>query len=666
MPLPSFSSSLPLVAAFTLAATASPLTAESLPDNLVVDGVPAIPAALKENAGRYLEMRGASFQGWHPQRREALILTRFGTTAQVHTVAMPGGARKQLTFFSEPVLGAAWEPGKGDRFVFSRDVGGSENYQLYSWEASSGKSLLLTNLAEGKSRNISAVWQPEGGQVYFCSNARNGKDMDVYFTEPAKGTDTITLVQNLTGGGWHTTDVFKAADFNVLVLLTNTVSANESSLHLLSMDATGKQLVELTPPAPAGKKISYAGGQFSADGQRVLTTSDGGSEFRQLRWIDVKTKAETVLTKDIPWDVEDFSLTRDDKIVAVVTNEDGASVLRFLDAATGAEKLRPKLPLGVISNLAWRRDGSELGFTFTSARSPSDVWSVKFPSGEVMRWTESETGGVDPNQFSEPEIVRLKSFDGLPISGLLYRPVSTPIKEFKGKRPLIINIHGGPEGQSRPVFQARNNYYMNELGCAMIYPNVRGSEGYGKTFLDLDNGFKREDSVKDIGAFLDWAKTDPGIDASRIMVMGGSYGGFMVLASLVNYSDRLRGGIDIVGVSNFRSFLKNTADYRRDLRRVEYGDEQDPAMAAFMDKISPLQQVAKIKAPLFVVQGLNDPRVPASEAEQIFQAVKSSGNTAWYLLAKDEGHGFRKKPNADYQFFAQILFLQETLLKATQ
>ena len=540
-----------------LGASLQPLSAEALPANLVAEGIPEIPASLKENASRYLEMRGASFQGWHPQRREALILTRFATTAQVHTVAMPGGARKQLTFFSEPVLGAAWEPGKGDRFVFSRDVGGSEKYQLYSWEVASGRVVQLTS---GLHRNVSPIWTDSTKRVYFCSN--EGTDTELYLAMPDVGADVTSHMNSFKGGGWHTTDSFTPESGPDQILLTNIVSANESSLHILSTEYQGV----CTQITPAGKKISYAGGQFSVDGQRVLTTSDGGSEFRQLRWIDVKTKAETILTKDIPWDVEDFALTRDNKIVAVVTNEDGASVLRFLDAATGEEKLRPKLPLGVISSLSWRRDGSELGFTFTSARSPSDVWSVKFPSGEVVRWTESETGGLDPSQFSEPEIVRLKSFDGLPISGLLYRPVSTPIKEFKGKRPLIINIHSGPEGQSRPVFQARNNYYMNELGCAMIYPNVRGSEGYGKTFLDLDNGFKREDSVKDIAAFLDWAKADPGIDASRIMVMGGSYGGFMVLASLVNYSDRLRGGIDIVGISNFSSFLKNTADYRRDLR----------------------------------------------------------------------------------------------------
>ncbi len=666
MSLQSFYSFLALTAVCLLVTLRSSLTAESLPDNLVVDGVPAISAALKENAGRYLEMRGASFQGWHPQRREALILTRFGTTAQIHNVAQPGGARKQLTFFNEPVLGANWAPGKGDRLVFSRDTGGSENYQLYAWEAVTGRSTLLTTLAEGKSRNISPVWSHPDAQLFFCSNARNGKEMDVYCTRPAIGADSPTLYQTCTGGGWRVLDTFTPADGSApQLLLSNVISANDSSLHLITPNAGKPQFTAITT-APAGQKISYGGGRFSADGQRVLTSSDAASEFRRLCWIDLKTKQTTILTKDIPWDVEDFALTQDNKTVAVVTNENGASILRLIDATTGAEDLRPKLPLGVISSLEWRADGSELGFTMSSARSPSDVWSVRATTGEVVRWTESETGGLDPNQFSEPEIVQLKSFDGIAISGLLYRPPSHLSAQFPGKRPLIISIHGGPEGQSRPIFQARNNYFINELGCALFYPNVRGSEGYGKTFLDLDNGFKREDSVKDIGAFLDWAQQDPGIDASRILVMGGSYGGFMVLASLVNYSDRLRGGIDIVGVSNFRSFLKNTADYRRDLRRVEYGDEQDPAMAAFMDKISPLQQVAKIKAPLFVVQGLNDPRVPASEAEQIFQAVKSSGKTAWYLLAKDEGHGFRKKPNADYQFFAQILFLQETLLKATQ
>jgi dipeptidyl aminopeptidase/acylaminoacyl peptidase len=241
----------------------------------------------------------------------------------------------------------------------------------------------------------------------------------------------------------------------------------------------------------------------------------------------------------------------------------------------------------------------------------------------------------------------------------LYRPDA---RKFPGPRPVVINIHGGPESQSRPGFLGRNNYYLDELGIAILYPNVRGSSGYGKTFLTLDNGFKREDSVKDIGAFLDWVARDPGLDAQRVAVMGGSYGGYMTLASMVHYSDRLRCGVDIVGISSFLTFLKNTQDYRRDLRRVEYGDERDPAMAEFMAKIAPLHNVEKITKPLFIVQGLNDPRVPVTEAEQMAQAIRGRGGEVWYLMAKDEGHGFAKKKNADFQFVSTIQFFRKHLL----
>jgi dipeptidyl aminopeptidase/acylaminoacyl peptidase len=228
---------------------------------------------------------------------------------------------------------------------------------------------------------------------------------------------------------------------------------------------------------------------------------------------------------------------------------------------------------------------------------------------------------------------------------------------------VLVNIHGGPEGQSRPIFQARNNFWMSELGVAMLYPNVRGSTGHGKTFVTLDNGFKREDTVRDIGAFLDWIGRDPLLDKSRVAVTGGSYGGYMSLACMVHFSDRLRCGVDIVGISNFLTFLKNTQDYRRDLRRVEYGDERDPAMAEFLGKISPNNHADKIQKPLLVVQGLNDPRVPASESQQMVKAIRDHGGTVWFLMAKDEGHGFQKKRNVDYLFCSTVLFVKEHLLK---
>jgi dipeptidyl aminopeptidase/acylaminoacyl peptidase len=254
----------------------------------------------------------------------------------------------------------------------------------------------------------------------------------------------------------------------------------------------------------------------------------------------------------------------------------------------------------------------------------------------------------------------MKSFDGLEISAFVYRPDA---KKFPGKRPVMISIHGGPESQFQPGFLGRSNYLINEMGIAYVAPNVRGSSGYGKTYLALDNGFKREDTVKDIGTVIDWIRKDPTLDSDRILVYGGSYGGYMVLASMIHHADKLRAGIDVVGISSFVTFLANTQDYRRDLRRAEYGDERDPKMKAFLERISPLTNASKIEDPLFVIQGFNDPRVPYTEAEQIAKAARGNDNPVWYLMAKDEGHGFAKKSNADFQFLAMIKFMEEFLLK---
>jgi dipeptidyl aminopeptidase/acylaminoacyl peptidase len=369
-------------------------------------------------------------------------------------------------------------------------------------------------------------------------------------------------------------------------------------------------------------------------------------------------------------DVEGFDVSPDGNRVAVVTNVETTSSLLIIAspmmlAKGGLPAIAPKLPLGVITGVRWHENSQDLGFTMTSARSPTDAWSFNVNTEKLERWTESETGGLDTSSFVEPEGVHVKSFDGKQMSGLLYLPKE---EKFPGKRPVIINIHGGPEGQSRPIFQARNNYFLEELGVAILYPNVRGSDGFGKSFLAADNGFKREDSVKDIGAFLDYIEhherldASQRLDASRIAVIGGSYGGFMVLSCMIHYNDRLRCGCDVVGISNFLTFLANTSGYRRDLRRVEYGDERDPKMAESLKQISPMTHAAEIKKPLFIVQGKNDPRVPLTEAEQMVKAVRAGGTPVWYLMAADEGHGFAKKKNADFQFYSTILFFREHLL----
>jgi len=619
-----------------------------LPDNLVVEGVPPIPDQLKCETVGYLESRSAGLCDWHPKRREILVATRFADATQLHVVKTPGGVRRQITFSTEPVSSGTFDPQAGAFIVFMQDNGGGEFYQLYRQDSTDGRVTLLT---DGKSRNLGGRWSNDGKWLTYTSTRRNGRDTDLYVMNPLR-PKTDRLLAQVQGGGWSVQD-WSPDDAKLLV--REYISVNESRLHVCDVKTGAMQLV--TPKS--AEEVSWGDALFAKNGKLLFVTTDKDSEFQRLCCFELATQILTPLAPKLRGDVETLDLSRDGRKLAFVSNEDGVSMLHLLDAHTGKELRVPKLPIGVISGVKWHANSRDLAFSLSSAKSPLDAYSLDTRSGKLERWTESETGGLNPASFVEPELVRIKSFDGLEIAGFLYLPDA---HKFPGPRPVLVNIHGGPEGQSRPTFQARNNYWMSELGVAMLYPNVRGSTGHGKTFVTLDNGFKREDTVRDIGAFLDWIARDPRLDKSRVAVMGGSYGGYMSLACMVHFSDRLRCGVDVVGISNFLTFLKNTQDYRRDLRRVEYGDERDLAMAEFLGKISPTNHANKIRKPLLVVQGLNDPRVPASESQQMVKAIRDQGGTVWFLMAKDEGHGFQKKRNVDYQFYSTVLFVKEHLL----
>jgi len=624
----------------------SPAEAQSVerPAALVADGIPEVPVELASRTRPYMEFRTATFLGWHPADRSMLIATRFGNTNQVHRVARPGGARTQLSFEEDRVQLASHAPRTGDVTLVAKDVGGGEFYQLYT--LADGRLSLLT---DGKSRNQPGAWSRDGQLVGYSSTRRNGKDTDLYVMDP-RDPKTDRMVAERSGGGWFFSDF--SPDRSKAVV-TEYVSVTKSNLWLLDLVSGG-----MTPIGDHAKPVAYDGAQFAADGT-LWVSSDEGSEFLRLGTLDPATGRFTPRSPDTTWDVEMFDVADDGRFVAYVVNEAGRSTLRLLDPKSGALRTVP-LPAGVINGIDVAPWG-EIGLTFTSARSPTDAFSVDPVTLAVTRWTTSETGGLDPNVNVEPELVEVKSFDGLAISGFLYRP--DPAR-FEGRRPLIVNIHGGPEGQSRPGFQGRNNYLLNELGIAIFYPNVRGSTGYGKRFVGLDNGpFQREDSVKDIGAFLDALAKDPRLDPERFAVTGGSYGGYMCYASSVFYGSRLKGANCVVAISNFVTFLENTQDYRRDLRRVEYGDERDPKQREKLVAISPLSRVDEIRLPMMVVTGANDPRVPASEADQIVNAIRTKGGTAWHLLGRDEGHGFAKKVNQDYQFWTSLMFWEQTLLQ---
>ena len=337
-----------------------------------------------------------------------------------------------------------------------------------------------------------------------------------------------------------------------------------------------------------------------------------------------------------------------------------------MDARTRDYKAVDNIPTGLAFGLTFSPDDSKLAMTLNTASTPSDSFVLDLGDspldyGELKRWTTSEVGGLNTSTFRTPELISYPTFDEVDsaprqIPAWIYKPVGN------GPFPVVVSIHGGPEGQSRPGFSSTYQMWMEKLGVAVVIPNVRGSAGYGKTYLSLDNGFKREDSVRDIGALLDWMETQPDLDSDRVAVFGGSYGGYMVLASSFHYSDRLKAAVDIVGISNFVTFLENTQDYRRDLRRVEYGDERDPEMRAYLENIAPMNHVDKIRHPMLIVQGENDPRVPVTESEQVVAALREQGQAVWYMNALNEGHGYRKKENRDIYQQATVLFLREHLL----
>lgn len=617
--------------------------------NLITDGIPPITKSLVESVRRYTESRSAYFRDWHPKRKEMLISTRFGNTSQLHQVKMAGGARTQLTFFDEPVYNGSYEPKTGDYFIFGKDVGGNEFEQIYRYDLTDGNITMLTD--GGRSQNAGWIWSPKGGRIVYGSTRRNGADRDLYIMDPLEPKSDKLLMQ-VQGGGWGVLDW--SADEKV-VLAEEYISATETHLYLI--DAATGQKSALTPTNET--EVAYSGGSFDLDNRGIFLTTDRDSEFQRLAYMDLATKKIEFLTSDIKWDVESLNLSEDGKKIAFTVNEAGVSKLYNMDTKTHRYSAISGLPGGSAVGMKWHPDNSgNLVVTMITSRSAADVYVVNTGTNEVSRWTESELGGIVPSTISEPKLISWKSFDGMQISGFYYKAAS----RFTGKRPVIIDIHGGPEGQSYPDFLGKYNYFLNELGVSIIFPNVRGSLGYGKTFTKLDNGIKRKDSVKDIGALLEWIATQPDLDASRIMITGGSYGGYMTLACAVDYNEKIRCALDVVGISNFKTFLQNTESYRRDLRRVEYGDERDPAIARFFDEISPLNNASKITKPLFIIQGGNDPRVPRTEALQMAAALKKNNNAVWYLEAKDEGHGFRKKDNIDYEFFAAIQFIKQYLL----
>jgi dipeptidyl aminopeptidase/acylaminoacyl peptidase len=617
-------------------------------ENLVTEGIPKIPETLARTVNRYTNAFGFRLAGWGPDKRELLFKNLAGTETWILRSESSSAFPKLSFVIPTGAYDVYWQP-QAKYLVYNHDIDGNDSFQFYIFDVAARKSTLIT---DGKSRNTEPVWSRAGDRIIYSSSPPGGNGVDLSIVNPLD-PKTVRLIAEGKG------DYLKAYDWSPddkRVVFCNFASNTNSTLWVLDV-ASGEKTV-LSPAGAKGDDY-YDSPQFGADGKGIYVLTDHGSEFRRLVYVDLATKGQKALSDQIKWDVEDFKLSPDGKSIAFITNEAGVSRLHLLDTKTTKETAVSSLPVGIISDLQWNRNSTDVAFNFRGPRTPNDVYSVDASTAKIEHWYKGTTGNVDLEKLPEPQRISWKSFDGQVISGFLQRPPTS----FTGKRPIIINIHGGPEEQYRPEFGYFNNYLLSELGVALIFPNVRGSTGYGRSFHKLDDGALRVNAWKDIGALFDWVKSQADLDSDRIMIQGASYGGYMSLAVAEQYSERIRCALSDSGPSNLVTFLVNTAGWRRELQRIEFGDERDAKMREFLQQTAPLNSAGKIRKPLFIIQGQNDPRVPATEAQQMLAAVRKNGTPVWYLLAKDEGHDWSKNTNRNFRLYAISMFIQENLLK---
>lgn len=613
--------------------------------NLEVRGIPRVPASLAQQVKRYSGAYGLPVAGWHREKREVL-LKGISSVSWVSRIRTPEAAPQTWLYLRESNIYDFYFQPQGKYLVYNRDVNGNEAFQMYGYDLEKRTGTLLT---DGKSRSTEPIWSRAGAQIVYSSSPLGNNGVNLNLVNPFDPTSNRILVTS-------TGNYLKAYDWSpddASVVYCEFIGNTHSRLWVVEI-ASGKTQW-LTP----SKEVAYYGEpQFSADGKGIYVITDRDADVRRLAYLDLATRKFSYPTDEIKWNVEEFRLSNDGKKLAIIVNEAGLSRLSILDLESKQKKAMTDVPDGILSDLHWHSNSVDLAFNVKSSRTPNDVYSVDVKDGKVSLWASSTKADIATETIRTPEAIQWKSFDGKLISGFLTRPPSS----FRGRRPVIIDLHGGPTEQYRPTYAEEDNFFLHEFGIVKIYPNVRGSSGFGKTFQALDDGLKREDAVKDVGALLDWIKTQPDLDAERVLVQGASYGGYLALSVATHYSHRLRAVISDSGMTNLATFLARTEGWRRDLRRAEFGDEREAKTKAYLERIAPLQNAQNIKCPVLVIQGKNDPRVPVSEAEAFVQKLQQKKMPVWYLLGKNEGHGFADAANREFQLYTSILFVQEHLL----
>jgi dipeptidyl aminopeptidase/acylaminoacyl peptidase len=625
----------------------------AVPPGIRVEGMPPIPQSIEDGLARYAQFREAQMLAWHPTKRQILIQTAFGNFPQIHLVDGPGHARTQLTFLPQPgvsrLVSAQFDPADGNTFVFQRDPAGGEARSLYRYDLSTGEVSLVV---DAKSR-FSAVWARQGKWLAYDSTERNGKDRDLYVVQPSDPKTKRRIAE--VEGPWSPQDWSPDGT----TLLANEIFSN-SETYLWRVDVKTGEKKALTPRD--GEKAIWYFARFSADGKKVYAISDKGGDLPRVWCADIATGKWTAVTGETDGVdiINGFELSSDGQMMAVVVDRGAISELRVIDLGTLKARPLPALPKGVIRQVRWRPRSREVAFSVESIRTQGDVYSIDTSLSTLSRWTTSEVSFNPETALPPPELVEWKSADGVTISGILYRPAA----KFTGPRPVMINLHGGPDLREQMLFRGRSNFFLNELGVAILYPNVRGSIGFGRKFEQMDNGRGRDGAIKDVGAALDWIATRPDLDKTRVVLTGASYGGWLALEAGIVYNDRIRGIMEGAGMTDLPTYLEQTEPARQENRRREFGDERDPQTREYLRSISPVTRAADLKKPTLIMHPGKDTRVPVSQAQELVKALKANNATVWYLEFSDANHDNfpGTRANNDYVLYSWIMFFKTFVL----
>lgn len=622
------------------------------PPAIKAEGVPRIPWKLAKDMYSLINksLENTSFISWLPDSDGMLIWANTGILgSKLHQISSAQAQPNKIADIPYGARVSTVNPAANKNYmIFVMDEGGNEQNQLFRY---SFQDHTYTRITDGKSRNNCGSFNKDGSLFTFSSNKRNGVDNDIYTIDPQ---DTTSLKMIYQAEGWWIPGAW--SNLSDQIILQNYISASESYLYLLDINTLERR--EIFSNNECG--IHYGDALWGSNDEILYYISNQASEFNQLHEHNLITGKDMVLTSDINWDVENLEISADAQWLVLTVNEDGLRRLFIMNCETRHISAAPDIPVGSVGYMKMHHQKNILAFNHTSPFDLTNIFTLDLDTNQLSEWTKK--ADADP-LLSLPQTIHYPTFDlvdGKPRTITAY--VLRPPDRFSEPTPVWINIHGGPASQATPIIGPLSQLALKR-GITVIIPNVRGSAGYGKSFLKLDNGYLRENSVKDIGALLDWISLQPEFNKERIAVFGGSYGGYMVLASAVHYSDRLRCGADMFGVANFVSLLENTSEYSRDLLRSEFGDERIPEMRRFLESISPLNNSEKISIPLFVYQGKNDPRVPVTESRQIVEKIREAGKEVWYLEASNEGHGIDQPLNQIFVGAAGFTFFEKYLIK---